>query len=60
VATIELVTAPEPDDLRPVDLADDGLPILPDQTVDDTDLGWSEWREADDEARLIEDRPPHW
>jgi hypothetical protein len=54
------VTSHEPDDLRPVDLSEDGLPILPDQTSDDTDLGWSEWREADDDARLIEDRPPHW
>ncbi len=49
-----------PDDLRPVDLSDDGPPILPDQTSDDTDLGWGGWREPDDDARLLEDRPPHW
>lgn len=54
------MTPYEPDDLRPVDLVEDGLPILPDQTSDDTDLGWNEWRETDDDARLLEDRPPHW
>lgn len=38
-----------PDDERPVDLADDDLEILPDQTSDDTDAG-----------RYDDDRPPHW
>jgi hypothetical protein len=47
------------DDLRPVDLFDEEPPVLPDQTGDDTDLGWGE-READDIERLLEDRPPHW
>jgi hypothetical protein len=51
------VTAREPDDLRPVDLSDEGLP---EQTSDDTDTGWGEWRSSDDESRLLEDRPPHW
>ncbi len=48
--------------MRPVDLFDEGLSVLPDQTSDDTDLGWGEWRsDADsDDARLIEERPPHW
>ncbi|GAA2884358.1 hypothetical protein GCM10010517_47710 [Streptosporangium fragile] len=54
------MTVHEPDDLRPVDLTDDGPPILPDQTADDTDLGWGDWRETDDDARLLEERPPHW
>ncbi|MER7213570.1 hypothetical protein [Streptosporangium sp. NPDC000239] len=49
-----------PDDLRPVDLSDDGPPILPDQTGDDTDIGWGTWREPSDDDRLLEDRPPHW
>ncbi|MCW2918624.1 MAG: hypothetical protein JWN52_6692 [Actinomycetia bacterium] len=50
-----------PDDDRQVDLADDGeLEILPDQTRDDTDMGWGEWSEADDDARFLEDKPPHW
>ncbi len=48
-----------PDDDRPVDL-DDDLEILPDQTSDDTDTGWGEWRAGDDDSRLLEDRPPHW
>jgi len=43
---------------REVALADE-LVILPDQTVDDTDVGWGEraWRNDD---RLLADRPPHW
>ncbi|GAA2406939.1 hypothetical protein GCM10010191_13910 [Actinomadura vinacea] len=49
-----------PEDERPVDLSDDDLEILPDQTSDDTDSGWGDWRGGDDDARLIEDRPPHW
>ncbi|MBB5135316.1 hypothetical protein HNP84_005052 [Thermocatellispora tengchongensis] len=49
-----------PDDLRPVDLSDEGLPVLPDQTIDDTDFGWGEWHHADDDSRLLEERPPHW
>ena len=49
-----------PDDERPVELTDDELDVLPDQTGDDTDRGWGEWREADDDARLLEERPPHW
>ncbi|GAA4094092.1 hypothetical protein GCM10022214_65560 [Actinomadura miaoliensis] len=48
-----------PDDERVVDLADDELEILPDQTTDDTDTGWGEWR-GDDDSRLLDDRPPHW
>jgi hypothetical protein len=38
---------------------DDEPPVLPDQTRDDTDLGWGERHESND-ARLIDDRPPHW
>jgi hypothetical protein len=51
-----------PDDERPVDLSDDDLEILPDQTSDDTDTGWGEWRggAGDDDARFLEERPPHW
>lgn len=59
-ATMEDVTH-GPDDLRPVDLSDEGPPVLEDQTSDDTDLGWGGWREPDDDtARLIAERPPHW
>lgn len=49
-----------PDDDRTVDL-DDDLKILPDQTSDDTDTGWGDWRTRyDNDARLLENRPPHW
>jgi hypothetical protein len=47
------------DDLRQVDLFDEEPPVLPDQTGDDTDLGWGEAK-TDDVARLLEERPPHW
>ena len=34
---------------------------LPEQTTDDTDLGWGEQTdEADDDERLLRDKPPHW
>jgi len=53
-----------PDDMRPVDLFDEELPVLDDQTSDDTDLGWGRWDAASDDtadtARLLEERPPHW
>jgi hypothetical protein len=50
-----------PDDERPVDLSDDELEILPDQTSDDTDTGWGEWRGGGtDDDRFLDDRPPHW
>jgi hypothetical protein len=50
-----------PDDERHVDFTDDDeLDVLPDQTRDDTDAGWGEWRAADEDARLLEERPPHW
>ncbi|GAA4583782.1 hypothetical protein GCM10023194_21980 [Planotetraspora phitsanulokensis] len=54
------MTEQHPDDLRPVDLFDEGLPVLPDQTSDDTDLGWGEWSPGSDDSRFLEDRPPHW
>ncbi|GAA3216315.1 hypothetical protein GCM10010468_38310 [Actinocorallia longicatena] len=50
-----------PDDERPVDLTDDDLEILPDQTSDDLDGGWGDWRSDDsNDDRLREDVPPHW
>ena len=33
-------------------------PVLPDQTLDDTDAGWGE-RSEDDDERLRDDVPPH-
>ncbi|HEX6499619.1 MAG TPA: hypothetical protein VF054_11385 [Micromonosporaceae bacterium] len=46
-------------DEREIVFFDDDLPVLPDQTTDDTDAGWGErtWRNDD---RLLDERPPHW
>jgi hypothetical protein len=30
------------------------------QSREDTDVGWGEYRERDDDDRLLRDRPPHW
>ncbi len=35
--------------------------FLPEQTSDDTDLGWGDWRDQDDpDTFYLENRPPHW
>ncbi|GIF70611.1 hypothetical protein [Asanoa siamensis] len=47
-----------PDDERPVDLSGDEF-MLPEQTRDDTDRGWGERTDSNDD-RLWEDVPPHW
>ena len=44
---------------RTVDLDPDEAPLLPAQTRDDTELGWGE-RDNSNDDRLLEDRPPHW
>jgi len=46
------------DDEREVPL-DEERAVLPEQTRDDTDAGWGE-RPADNDERLLEERPPHW
>lgn len=51
--------APARDDDRTVDLSDDGVGLLPEQTFDDTDRGWGERPSSNDE-RLVAERPPHW
>jgi hypothetical protein len=33
---------------------------LPEQTTDDTDVGWNEPDEVDDDERLLREKPPHW
>jgi len=51
-----------PEDDREVALSED-FEILPDQTRDDTDLGWGERQprsRRDDDERLLAERPPHW
>ena len=35
-------------------------PILPSQSREDTDAGWGDYAERDDNDRLLRDRPPHW
>ena len=35
-------------------------PLLPPQSREDTDVGWGEYRDRDDDDRLLRDRPPHW
>ena len=46
------------DDDRTVDLGDE-VAVIPDQTADDTDRGWGEYADSNDD-RLLADRPPHW
>jgi hypothetical protein len=50
---------PESDADREVDFSEDDRPVLPDQTRDDTDAGWGERSDSNDD-RLVADRPPHW
>jgi hypothetical protein len=38
----------------------DDRPVLPLRSLDDSDTGWGERNEPDDDERLREDRPPHW
>jgi hypothetical protein len=33
--------------------------VLPDPTRDDTERGWGQRDDSNDD-RLLEDRPPHW
>jgi hypothetical protein len=62
----------QPDDARADADADDtpatptpparpaSAPLLPAQSREDTDVGWGEYRERDDDDRLLRDLPPHW
>ena len=40
--------------------APDRTPVLPARSPEDTDAGWGELPEPDDDDRLYRDRPPHW
>jgi hypothetical protein len=42
--------APRPDD----------RPVLAQPSRDETDVGWGEPPQPDDDERLREERPPHW
>jgi hypothetical protein len=35
-------------------------PAPPTQSREDTDIGWGDYRERDDDDWLLRDRPPHW
>jgi hypothetical protein len=57
----------EPDDIGSRDGADGpvlphepGVPVMPVQSSEDTDVGWGDYAEPDDDDRFIRDRPPHW
>jgi hypothetical protein len=58
---VDILDDPERDSdaERTVDFDVEETPILPEQTVDDTERGWGEQDDSNDD-RLIEDRPPHW
>ncbi len=47
-----------PSDVRPADRGSE--PVLPVRSADDTDVGWGERAEQDDDERFRRDRPPHW
>ncbi|MGH3155353.1 MAG: hypothetical protein ACRDNF_02075 [Streptosporangiaceae bacterium] len=45
----------------PAQRADTGdASVLAVPSREDTDVGWGEWPEPDDDERLRRDRPPHW
>lgn len=51
-------TPDQPTRVSPAD--PDGQPVLPVRSQDDTDVGWGEQSEPDDDERLYQERPPHW
>ena len=61
LVTVDILDEPErdADAERTVDFDAEEAPLLPDQTLDDTEQGWGE-TESSNEDRLLEDRPPHW
>ena len=59
VMTLPPDPAPDqPASVRPPD--PDDTPGLPLRSPADTDLGWGEQPEPDDDERLYRERPPHW
>lgn len=58
------------DDERPVELGDEDYTVLPDQTSDESDLGWGEATDppakraagslSARDFELLDERPPHW
>jgi len=59
---VDILDQPEwdADAERTVDFdVEEAPPVLPEQTLDDTERGWGAVQAANDD-RLLEDRPPHW
>jgi hypothetical protein len=58
---VDILDDPERDSdgERTVDFESDEIPLLPEQTRDDTERGWGV-SEGSNDDRLLEDRPPHW
>jgi hypothetical protein len=59
---VDILDEPErdADAERTVDFeSEEALPLLPEQTRDDTERGWGFGDDSNDD-RLLEDRPPHW
>jgi hypothetical protein len=61
VVPVDILDDPERDSDgdRTVDFESEESPLLPEQTRDDTERGWGESADSNDD-RLLEDRPPHW
>ena len=51
--------SPDRDDKKDPSDQDD-KPLLPEQSQDETGVGWGEAPEPDDDDRLRQERPPHW
>jgi hypothetical protein len=51
--------AAAPDEAAPPPAPDHG-PVLPQRSRDETDAGWGERPEPDDDERLRQERPPHY
>jgi hypothetical protein len=45
---------------RPASPASPGRPGRPEKSRDESDVGWGERPEPDDDERFNRDRPPHW
>jgi hypothetical protein len=50
---------PEDEPVPPTPALPAPSPVLPAQSSEDTDVGWGDYAERDDDW-LLRDRPPHW
>lgn len=51
---------PPPAPARPGSPAPADKPVLPQRSLDESDIGWGERPDLDEDDRLRQDRPPHW